>query len=638
MRAAALAVTVGASLTVVATTPVEMAAAAKKPPRPVITKVAPKSGPTTGGTVVTIKGKHLKTASKVLFGRAKGTKLKVKSDRKLTVVAPPHDQGVVAIKVKTRGGKSAKVNAARFTYLLQKPQITVISPSSGPDTGGTVVTVTGTGFVGVSAVAFDGTPGSAVQVLSPTQLRVTSPEHPAGQVRLTVSNAAGTSPPKNETFRFLPVPRAAAAPMPPDADPDPGADLSAVSCPAEQTCFAGGSYLAGGLRKPLVERRTGPTTWVATSPALPGDADVTVDVDLLDLDCGSATSCVAVGTYLDDSQPTQLLRPLVETWNGATWTASSPTLPAGADFTEDVLLSDVDCASATACVAVGRYEDTSGDDVGLVLTLAGSTWSSQAVPAATAGSTAQLFAVDCPVAASCVAVGEERTAANVSRPIVATGPSWSVVSPALPADAHATDPEVELRAVSCISAGSCAAAGSYRTDSSGTLGFLEVQAPGWTPVATPAPDDDAASNPELHFHGVSCSITCAAVGDYQVPGNGLRPVLVNFSGTNKSVYQGAVPGDATGSPSGSSTTVTCAGNQHCVGVGFYDVDPALRAPLLSNLTGTGWAASAGPRPAGLDNVLRPAASSLDGTVVAAVGYFVDGSGYTQALLMVDLPI
>src|SRR4051812_24163927 len=56
-----------------------------KPPRPVVSKIDPRTGPPAGGTVVTVKGKHLKTTKKVLFGSAKGTKLKVKSDHKLTV-------------------------------------------------------------------------------------------------------------------------------------------------------------------------------------------------------------------------------------------------------------------------------------------------------------------------------------------------------------------------------------------------------------------------------------------------------------------------------------------------------------------------------------------------------------------------
>jgi hypothetical protein len=67
-----------------------------------------------------------------------------------------------------------------------------------------VVTVTGTGFIGVSAVTFDGTPGTAVTVSSPTQLTVTSPAHAAYAVHINVTTAAGMSPSKaSDRFEYL---------------------------------------------------------------------------------------------------------------------------------------------------------------------------------------------------------------------------------------------------------------------------------------------------------------------------------------------------------------------------------------------------------------------------------------------------
>jgi IPT/TIG domain len=204
LRTAALAVCVGASLTLVAVSPAPVEAT-QRPPKPVVTKVDPKSGPTSGGTLVTIKGKHLKTATKVLFGSAKGTQLKVASDRKLTVLAPPHAVGNVDVRVKTKGGKSATSPLTRFAYVVQKPSITAVSPSSGPNTGGTRVTLTGVGFVGVTSVTFDGIPGSAITVSSPTSLQVTSPAHSTQLVHINVITPAGTSRNVSEDrFRFLP--------------------------------------------------------------------------------------------------------------------------------------------------------------------------------------------------------------------------------------------------------------------------------------------------------------------------------------------------------------------------------------------------------------------------------------------------
>jgi hypothetical protein len=430
--------------------------------------------------------------------------------------------------------------------------------------------------------------------------------------------------------------------MPPDADPDPGAFLAAVSCPAAQTCFAVGGYNVGFRRTPLVERRTGPNTWVGTSPALPSDADPTYDVELVDVDCASATFCVAVGTYLDDSVPTQLFRPLIETWNGSAWTPSTTLLPvADADYTQADLIEDVDCPTTTTCVAVGRYDTTTGDLVGLTLTLTGGSWASQAVPAFAAGSTSELYSVDCPSASSCVAAGEEASAAAVRTPLLATGPPGALAaagSVGLPADKNTTDPQVELRHVSCASPTSCVAAGSYRTVEPDIQGFLEVLSAGtWAAVAAPAPAG-AAPNPVVHFGGVSCSTTCAAVGDYRLPTSRVRPILVTVTGVTATVVAGAVPAGADPGLNASPATVTCAGAQRCLGVGFYEADPVTRAPLLSQLTGAGWVAAAGPSPADLQDSLQPIASTLDGSVVVSVGYYVDTNNNTVPLLLVDLPV
>jgi len=196
-------VTASLGLVVVGSDPA--AHAATRPPKPVVTKVDPAVGPTFGGTVVTIRGKNLKTAKQVLFGTTPGTQLHVKSDKVLTVVAPAHAEGIIDVKVRTRGGKSARTSADHFNFVTQRPQVTAVAPSSGPAAGGTVVTVTGTGFIGVTGVTFDGTPGTAVTVSSPTQLTVTSPAHAAYAVHINVTSGAGTSPSKAaDRFEYLP--------------------------------------------------------------------------------------------------------------------------------------------------------------------------------------------------------------------------------------------------------------------------------------------------------------------------------------------------------------------------------------------------------------------------------------------------
>src|SRR5215469_17520630 len=63
---------------------------------------------------------------------------------------------------------AATAAAAGATALA--PTVTGVSPASGPISGGTVVTVTGTGFTQVQKGSFGSTAGTALTVVSATKL------------------------------------------------------------------------------------------------------------------------------------------------------------------------------------------------------------------------------------------------------------------------------------------------------------------------------------------------------------------------------------------------------------------------------------------------------------------------------------
>jgi len=74
------------------------------------------------------------------------------------------------------------------------PTVSAVSPNSGPNTGGTTVTVTGTNFVGNIAVAFGANTATLVSVNSPTSLTVKSPAGTAGTtVDVIVTTCSGSS-------------------------------------------------------------------------------------------------------------------------------------------------------------------------------------------------------------------------------------------------------------------------------------------------------------------------------------------------------------------------------------------------------------------------------------------------------------
>lgn len=162
---------------------------------PVVTALNPTSGPIAGGTVVTIGGSGFTGATKVVVDGVEVNPTTVSGDTSVVFTTPAHAVGVVDIQVKTPAGTSAANAASKFTYSNQ-PIVTGITPNGGPVTGGTPVTIVGSGFTGASAVSFGGTIvlASGFTVNSGgTQITVASPPRTAGPVNVTVTTPVGTS-------------------------------------------------------------------------------------------------------------------------------------------------------------------------------------------------------------------------------------------------------------------------------------------------------------------------------------------------------------------------------------------------------------------------------------------------------------
>ena len=179
-----------------ATAEVSIAAPAAVPaaaaPRPVVSKLSLTSGPVTGGTRVTVTGRHFTKVTKVVFGSSPGKSLKVLSGTELEVTAPGHPAGTVNVEVVAKAGRSKAVTADRFTYIAA-PVIRTVSPARGSIEGGTRVTITGSNFIRVTKVTFGGKRARIGTPSSPGSLRVTAPAGTAGQVDIRVSTAYGTS-------------------------------------------------------------------------------------------------------------------------------------------------------------------------------------------------------------------------------------------------------------------------------------------------------------------------------------------------------------------------------------------------------------------------------------------------------------
>jgi|GEM_PF-1054709 len=176
-------------------------------PVPSISRISPEIGPVTGGTTVVITGTGFIAATDVQFNATAATGYTVDSDTRITAVIPAGIEGTVNVNVTTAGGTSHPEVSSRFTY-ANIPAVNAISPTEGPASGGTVVTISGNKFTGATSVLFDTTPGTGLTVLTDTQILITSPAHPEGVVNVTVTTPEGTSQytvSDRFTYRAVPV-------------------------------------------------------------------------------------------------------------------------------------------------------------------------------------------------------------------------------------------------------------------------------------------------------------------------------------------------------------------------------------------------------------------------------------------------
>jgi hypothetical protein len=85
------------------------------PPTPTVSKVEPNSGPSAGGTSVTITGTNFSGVKEVRFGGTTAASFKVESATSITALSPAR-KGSVDVTVTTLGGTSATSSEDRFEY------------------------------------------------------------------------------------------------------------------------------------------------------------------------------------------------------------------------------------------------------------------------------------------------------------------------------------------------------------------------------------------------------------------------------------------------------------------------------------------------------------------------------------------
>ena len=172
---------------------------------PTVTTISPGYLPLRTTATVTITGRGLSAVEKVYFDGVAGTRLKVKSDTRLTVKAPARRSDKAA-QVIARTALSSSNRGLRLNY-RQAPIVTSVTPAIGLTRGGTVVGIRGRWLGDAAAVQFGSVPAS-FRVVSDTEIIATAPPQPAGAVDVVVQTGAGravTSAPARFTYGDVPA-------------------------------------------------------------------------------------------------------------------------------------------------------------------------------------------------------------------------------------------------------------------------------------------------------------------------------------------------------------------------------------------------------------------------------------------------
>ncbi len=177
-------------------------------PPPKAVKLVPDRGPWQGGTVLAIFGSGFRKGAKVLFSGLPA-QVHVVEEGLITVTSPSGSIGPADITVLNADGQGHTKGAA-FSWIATskpKPVLLGITPSSGPEKGGTATILTGSNFTG-GGLGFVGyRPLAAWTVLNAAIATGTTSHGDAGKQAVVFTGGDGQSSTLAGGFQYVGAPR-----------------------------------------------------------------------------------------------------------------------------------------------------------------------------------------------------------------------------------------------------------------------------------------------------------------------------------------------------------------------------------------------------------------------------------------------
>lgn len=315
-------------------------------PPPTLTAVAPATGPTTGATTITLTGTEFASGASVTVGGRAATNVTVTSSTSATASTPWGVVGPADVVYTNADGQSATLPAA-FTYTqAAPPTVSALSPSSGTNGGGTVVTLTGTGFAPGAAVRFGATAATNVAYLSPTSIRATAPAGTVDQVvSVTVTNPDSQTATRANAYTYA----SAAAPVVTSVSPSVGGEAGGTVVLITGANFNPGLSVTFGAAPGVVSSVT-PTRITAIAPAQASATKVDITVTNTD---GKTAKLTGAFTYQKGPTLTKVAPATGSSAGGRTITLMGTNFLAGMTvLVNGNPATDVEVTSTSAATAV----------------------------------------------------------------------------------------------------------------------------------------------------------------------------------------------------------------------------------------------------------------------------------------------
>jgi len=169
---------------------------------PVLESITPDIGTTLGGTEVTLSGSGFEEGITVLFGNDECDNVEFLDENTITCTTQPSSEGFVLTMITNPDGEYS--GGTFFAFRIQ-PTISSVTPSSGSTSGGTLVTITGTGYSSGTSVKF-GSSTCTIQTVTSTTITCTVPaklNSDPNPVDVTVINNTGLEDSSVDAFTYL---------------------------------------------------------------------------------------------------------------------------------------------------------------------------------------------------------------------------------------------------------------------------------------------------------------------------------------------------------------------------------------------------------------------------------------------------